>query len=95
MLIGGLIVFGFERLLKRWAKEGFSDLQRLSLASGALGFFIGLSPILELKGAIGMTSVGIGFFLILFKLRRRVVLRVSRLGTLVNPQLLPSETRLR
>lgn len=77
MLIGAFVVFGFERLLRRWAREGFSDLQRLSLASGALGFFIGLSPILELKGALGMTGVGVGFFLLLFTLRKRLMLRVS------------------
>jgi len=95
MLIGWSIVFGFERLLRRWAKEGFSDLQRLTLASGSLGFFIGLAPILEFKGAIGMTGVGIGFFLILFKLRMRVLQRASELLTLVNPELLPSETPFR
>src|SRR2546427_260811 len=91
MLIGGFIVFGFERLLRRWAKEGFSDLQRLTLASGALGFFIGLSPILELKGALGMTAVGIGFFVLLFKLRRRVIVRVFWVLTSMGPQILPSE----
>ena len=95
MLVGAFIVFGFERLLRKWAKEGFSDLQRLSLTSGALWFFIGLSPILELKGALGMTAVGIGFFLLLFKLRRIVVLRVSGFLTPVNPPLPPSETPLR
>src|SRR5437870_12090231 len=95
MLIGWSIVFGFERLLRRWAKEGFSDLQRLKLASGALGFFIGLSPILELKGALGMTAVGIGFFLLLFNLRRRVILSVSVLVPSVSPRLCPSEIPLR
>jgi len=95
ILVGAFIVLGFERLLRRWAKEGFSDLQRLALVSGALGFFIGFSPILELKGALGMTGVGIGFFLLLFKLRRRVVLRISGLVTTIGPQLLPSEPLLR
>ncbi len=92
MIVGALLVFGFERLLRIWAKQGFSDLQRLGLASGALGFFIGLSPILELKGALGMTGVGIGFFFLLYKLRRRVILRVSGFATSVSHQLLPSET---
>ena len=95
MIAGAFIVFAFERLLRRWAKQGFSDLQRLSLVSGALGFFIGLSPILELKGALGMTSVGIGFFFLLFKMRRRVILRVSGLVPYISPQLMPSETPLR
>jgi hypothetical protein len=94
VIVGALIVIGFERLLRRWAKAGFSDLQRLSLASGALGFFIGLSPILELKGALGMTGVGVGFFLLLFKLRKRVLLRVSGLVPPISPQLLSSETPL-
>ena len=94
MLIGASIVFGFERLLRRWAKQGFSDLQRLSLVSGALGFFIGLSPILELKGALGMTGVGVGFFFLLFKMRRRVILRVPGHVPSISPQLLPSETPL-
>jgi len=95
MLIGAFVVFGFERLLRRWSREGFSDLQRLSLASGALGFFIGLSPILELKGALGMTGVGIGFFLLLFTLRKRVMLRISPFGTSVSDQLSPPGTPLR
>src|SRR2546426_12179350 len=95
MLIGASIVFGFERLLRRWAKQGFSDLQRLSLVSGALGFFIGLSPILELKGALGMTGVGIGYFLLLFALRKRVMLRISPFVTSVSDRLSPPETPLR
>jgi hypothetical protein len=95
MIAGAFIVFAFERLLRTWAKQGFSDLQRLSLVSGALGFFIGLSPILELKGALGMTGVGIGFFFLLFKVRRRVILRVSGLVPYISPQFMPSETPLR
>jgi len=95
MLVGALIVVGFERLLRKWAIEGFSDLQRLNLASGALGFFIGLSPILELKGAIGMSAVGVGFFLILFKLRTKLIMRVPRITTPVSSQLLPSQSPLR
>ncbi|OLE90723.1 MAG: hypothetical protein AUF79_08975 [Crenarchaeota archaeon 13_1_20CM_2_51_8] len=67
----------------------------MSLVSGALGFFIGLSPILELKGALGMTGVGVGFFFLLFKMRRRVILRVSGLVPYISPQLMPSETPLR
>ncbi len=94
MIVGVFIVFGFERLLRRWAKEGFSDLQRLNLASGALGFFIGLSPILELKGATGMSAVGVGFFLLLFKLRSMLILRVVRVAPL-GPQLLPLQSPLR
>ena len=95
MIIGASIVFGFERLLRKWAREGFSDIQRLNLASGALGFFICLSPILELKGALGMTGVGIGFFLLLFALRKRVMLRISPFVTSVSDRLSPPGTPLR
>ncbi|HZD13229.1 MAG TPA: hypothetical protein VE177_06895, partial [Candidatus Binatus sp.] len=75
MILGLVIVFGYERLLKGWAANGLNESQRLNLAFGALGFFIGLSPILELKGALGMTFVGAGFFFLLYRLRRRIMVR--------------------
>ena len=33
------MVLGYERLLTRWARRGFTDLQKLGLMTGALGFF--------------------------------------------------------
>jgi hypothetical protein len=39
MIVGAILVLGYERLLTRWARRGFSDLQKLGLMTGALGFF--------------------------------------------------------
>src|SRR5207245_10498983 len=38
MIVGGFMVLGYERLLTRWARRGFSDIQKLGLITGALGF---------------------------------------------------------
>jgi hypothetical protein len=89
MLVGVLGVLGYERLLRRWSVEGFNDFQRLALASGALGFFMFFDQVLEAKGVLGMSAVGIGFFILVFRLRRRVMLRLNSVSspvTLIYPE---------
>ena len=54
------------------AEQGFTDLQRLGLAGGALGFFMLLDAILELRGLFGMSAVGIAFFAFMLRLMRRM-----------------------
>lgn len=52
---------------------GLSPAHQLSLACGALGFFILLSPIQEFgRGAPGMTLVGLGFLGLLFWIAHRL-----------------------
>lgn len=79
MLIGVLGVLGYERIVRSWASEGFTDLQRLGLASGAAGFFMFFDAILEINGLLGMSTVGIAFFVFILRLRQRILhrLRVS------------------
>jgi hypothetical protein len=76
-LIGILGVLGYERILRGWAHEGFTDLQRLSLAGGALGFFVFFDWILEINGTLGMSAVGVAFFLFILRLRQRIRLRLQ------------------
>lgn len=76
MLIGVLGVLGYERVLRRWAYEGFTDLQRLGLAGGALGFFMFFDGILEINGVLGMSAVGVAFFLFILRLRGRILFRL-------------------
>lgn len=53
--------------------RALSPAHRLSLAAGALGFFILLSPLQEFgRGAPGMALVGLGFVGILFWIARRL-----------------------
>ena len=59
MIVGAILVLGYERLLTRWAKRGFSDLQKLGLMTGALGFFAAfLDFILESFGRFGTSALG-------------------------------------
>ncbi len=76
MLVGVLGVFGYERVLNRWAAHGFTDVQRLGLATGCLGFFMLFDVILEINGILGMSIVGACFAVILIKLRNHVIRRV-------------------
>ena len=74
MLVGGLIVLGYERLLSRWAQRGFNDLQKLGLMTGALGFFAGFFDlILESLGRLGTSALGISFLLYLLWIRRKII----------------------
>jgi hypothetical protein len=81
MLVGVMGVIGYERLLRRWSVEGFNDFQRLALAAGALGFFMFFDQVLEAKGVLGMSAVGIGFFILVFRLRRRVMLSMNSINS--------------
>ena len=50
MIVGAILVVGYERLLSRWARKGFNDMQRLGFMTGALGFWaLFFDPILELR----------------------------------------------
>ncbi|MEK6919999.1 MAG: hypothetical protein AABX62_03025, partial [Thermoproteota archaeon] len=62
---------------RRWASQGFTDLQRLGLAGGALGFFMFFDSILEINGIFGMSGVGVAFLIFIFKLRKRIILRTN------------------
>ncbi len=77
MLVGILGVLGYERVLRRWASQGFNELQRLGLAAGALGFFMFFDSILEINGILGMSAVGVAFLLFVFKLRKRILFRMN------------------
>ncbi len=96
MLIGVLGVLGYERILRRWAPQGFTDLQRLGLAGGALGFFMSFDSILEINGVFGMSAVGVAFLIFIFKLRKRILgTNVPPPTTLAIPELARPETPLR
>lgn len=84
MIVGILGVLGYEKLLERWGRKGFTDAQRLGLVAGALGFFIFFDGILELGGKLGMSGVGAGFFLLVMMMRRRIQVGIPRIGVLVH-----------
>ncbi|HEX4920104.1 MAG TPA: hypothetical protein VFV92_05125 [Candidatus Bathyarchaeia archaeon] len=82
MILGALLVFGYERLLTRWAKAGFNDIQRLGLIMGAVSFWgLFFDLILELVGRLGTFILGVGFVAYLVYLRRKM-LRLSPNHTL-------------
>jgi len=80
MLLGGLLVFGFARFLKRLKLKGCNDIRRFALASGGLAFFIFLAPLQELDptkldnpqgmGLVGLTFL-VGLLLLGWRIRRR------------------------
>jgi hypothetical protein len=80
MLLGGLLVFGFARFLKRLKLKGCDDIRRFALASGGLAFFIFLAPLQELDktrldnpqgmGLVGLAFL-IGLLLLGWQVRRR------------------------
>ncbi len=74
MIVGALMILGYERLLARWAVRGFSDLQRLALMTGAFGFWaVFWDPLLEILGRIGTSVLGLTFLAYLLSLRKRVL----------------------
>ncbi len=78
MIVGALPVMGYQRLLSRWSPKGWTDLQRLGLAAGAVFFFALLfDPVLEISGRLGASVAGIGFAIIMLIPRKRVVLRAT------------------
>jgi hypothetical protein len=79
MIVGAILVLGYERLLTRWARRGFSDLQKLGLMTGALGFFAALFDlILEFLGRIGTSALGIAFVIYLLWIRKKIILQLPR-----------------
>jgi hypothetical protein len=80
MIVGGFIVLGYERLLARWARKGFSDLQKLGLIAGALGFFaLFFDFILDLfLGRVGTSVLGVVFIAYLLWIRKNILARLPR-----------------
>jgi hypothetical protein len=78
MIIGGFMVLGYERLLTRWARRGFTDLQKLGLMTGALGFFaLFFDFILDLfLGRVGTGALGIAFIVYLLWIRKKIKLQL-------------------
>ena len=81
MIIGGFMVLGYERVLTRWARRGFSDLQKLGLMTGALGFFaLFFDFILDFfLGRVGTTVLGMTFIAYLLWIRKNVLARLPRI----------------
>src|SRR3989441_10594994 len=75
MIVGGFLVLGYERLLTRWARRGFSDLQKLALITGALGFFaLFFDFILDLfLGRLGTSVLGVAFISYLLWIRKKIM----------------------
>jgi hypothetical protein len=75
MVVGGFMVLGYERLLTRWARRGFSDLQKLGLITGALGFFaLFFDFILDIfLGRVGTSFLGIAFIAYLLWIRKNIL----------------------
>jgi hypothetical protein len=72
MIVGALMVLGYERLLARWAKIGFNNMQKLGLITGAIGFWaLFFDSILELIGRLGTSILGLAFVAYLMFLRKR------------------------
>jgi hypothetical protein len=80
MIVGGFMVLGYERLLTRWARRGFSDLQKLGLITGALGFFaLFFDFILDLfLGRLGTSVLGVAFVAYLLWIRKKIILQFPR-----------------
>ena len=73
MIVGAILILGYERLLSRWARKGFQDVQKLGLITGALGFWAAfLDPILELLGRLGTSVLGGAFVAYMLLLRKRI-----------------------
>jgi hypothetical protein len=82
MVIGGFMVLGYERLLTRWARRGFTDLQKLGLITGALGFFaLFFDFILDLfLGRVGTSVLGVAFIAYLLWIRKNILLQLPGIG---------------
>jgi hypothetical protein len=76
MIVGALMILGYEKLLTRLAMRGFNDLQKLGLMTGALGFWTFFwDPLLEIIGRIGTGVLGLIFIVYLLSLRRKTLWR--------------------
>ncbi len=92
MVVGGLMIIGYERLLSRWARRGFTDFQKLGLMSGALLFFAGfLDIVLEFVGRLGTSIVGVSFIVYLVWIRKRRALALRGDGSSFHPMIIPSQ----
>jgi hypothetical protein len=79
MIVGAILVLGYERLLTRWARRGFSDLQKLGLIAGAMGFFAAFfDVILELIGRLGTSALGTAFIVYILWIRKKIILQLPR-----------------
>jgi hypothetical protein len=80
VVVGGFMVLGYERLLTRWARRGFNDLQKLGLIAGALGFFaLFFDFILDLfLGRLGTSVLGVAFVAYLLWIRKKIILQLPR-----------------
>jgi hypothetical protein len=79
MIVGAILVLGYERLLTRWARRGFNDLQKLGLMTGALSFFAAFFDlILESLGRLGTSALGIAFVIYLLWIRKKIILQLPR-----------------
>jgi hypothetical protein len=78
MIVGALMVLGYEKLLTRWARRGFTDLQKLGLITGALGFFaLFFDFILDLfLGRLGTSVLGVAFIAYLLWIRKKIILQL-------------------
>jgi hypothetical protein len=81
MIVGGFMVLGYERLLTRWAGRGFTDLQKLGLITGALGFFaLFFDFILDFfLGRVGTSVLGVAFVAYLLWIRKNILARLPRI----------------
>jgi hypothetical protein len=72
------MVLGYERLLTRWARRGFSDLQKLGLITGALCFFaLFFDFILDLfLGRFGTSVLGVIFIVYLLLIRKKIIVQI-------------------
>ena len=80
MIVGGFMVLCYERLLTRWARRGFTDLQKLGLITGALGFFaLFFDFIIDLfLGRLGTSVLGVAFVVYLLWIRKKLILQLPR-----------------
>jgi len=87
MIVGGFMVLGYERLLTRWARRGFSDIQKLGLITGALGFFaLFFDFILDLfLGRVGTSVLGMAFIAYLLWIRKNILAGFPRIAHSVQP----------
>jgi len=98
MILGGLLVLAYERLLSRWSHKGLNDYQKLGLVTGAVGFFaVFFDLILEFAGPRGTIVVGILFTMFLYRLRKQVGIQTLQVGLLESsgPELPPPQPDLR
>ena len=90
MILGALAVFVYERLLSKWARRGFTNLQKLGLMTGALGFFAAFFDlILESLGRLGTSVLGISFIVYLLWIRKKTIVQTRIMHPSVPEQPIP------